>query len=246
MIPVFLAAGYRVVAPDLVGFGRSDKPARKKDYSYANQVAWMNAWLMAVDLNGINLFCQDWGSLVGLRMVAHAPDRFDRIVLANGGLPTGSEPVPKAFKWWRAFSLYSPIFPIGKIVKSGCAQGLSDEAIAAYNAPFPDGRYKVAARVFPSFVPTSANDPEHHANTQAWKLFKQWQKPFLTLFSTRDPITKGGEKIWQKLVPGAKGQPHAATRGAGHFLQEDKGVEVAEAMVAFIRSSPLLASSNIR
>lgn len=238
MIPVLVAAGLRVVAPDLVGFGRSDKPARKSDYSYLNHVQWMSAWMQANDLQGVTLFCQDWGSLIGLRMVAEAPERFARIVLANGGLPTGMEEVPRAFKIWRAFSMYSPWFPIGRIVRTGCVAGLSASEVAAYDAPFPSRSYKVAARVFPGFVPTTPQDPERQNNERAWEMFKRWDKPFLTLFSNRDPVTRGGYKIWQQLVPGARGQPHAITRNAGHFLQEDKGVEVAHAITAFVKAKP--------
>ena len=235
MIPVLLAAGFRVVAPDLVGFGRSDKPARPSDYSYANHVRWMNAWLAATDLRRITLFCQDWGSLIGLRMVVDAPQRFDRIVLANGGLPTGTSPIPFAFKVWRAFARFSPWFPIGRIVKAGCAQGLTPQELAAYDAPFPTRRHRIATRMLPGFVPTRPDDPERENNERAWEFFKRWDKPFLTLFSNRDPVTRGGHRIWQRLVPGAQGQPHAVTRGAGHFLQEDKGAEVAQAIVAFIQ-----------
>ena len=239
MIPVLVAGGCRVLAPDLVGFGRSDKPARKSDYSYFNHVQWMSAWTEANDLRDVTLFCQDWGSLVGLRVVAELPERFARIVLANGGLPTGTEEIPRAFKIWRAFAKYSPWFPIGRIVKAGCALGLTPGEVAAYDAPFPSSRYRVAARLFPTFVPTTPDDPERANNEQAWELFKRWEKPFLTLFSNRDPVTRGGHRIWQKLVPGAQGQPHAVTRGAGHFLQEDKGAEVAAAMLAFMKATPL-------
>ncbi|MEI6733139.1 MAG: haloalkane dehalogenase [Comamonadaceae bacterium] len=239
MIPVLLQAGYRVVAPDLVGFGRSDKPVRKADYSYLNHVQWMKAWMERVDLQQVTLFCQDWGSLIGLRMVAELPDRFARIVLANGGLPTGTTETPKAFRIWRAFAVYSPWFPIGRIVKTGCALGLTPHEVAAYDAPFPSRKYKVAARLFPTFVPTTPEDPERQNNERAWEFFKQCQKPFLTLFSNRDPVTRGGHKMWQQLVPGAQGQPHAVTRGAGHFLQEDKGEEVAQAIDAFIKTTPL-------
>jgi len=239
MIPVLLAAGYRVVAPDLVGFGRSDKPAARDDYSYLNHVEWMKAWLQQADLQHITLFCQDWGSLIGLRMAAELPDRFDRIVLANGGLPTGETPVPAAFKIWRAFARFSPWFPIGRIVKAGCALGLKPHEVAAYDAPFPDRAHRVAARLFPTFVPTRPDDPECERNQRAWEVFRRWDKPFLTLFSNRDPVTRGGHRIWHQQVPGAHGQPHAVTRGAGHFLQEDKGEEVARAMVAFIQSTPL-------
>jgi haloalkane dehalogenase len=239
MIPVLLAAGLRVVAPDLVGFGRSDKPARRRDYSYLNHVTWMRAWLEEMDLRHITLVCQDWGSLIGLRLAAEMPKRFDRIVLANGGLPTGLEPVPRAFRIWRAFARFSPWFPIGRIVKAGCVHGLTPREVAAYDAPFPSRRYRVAARLFPGFVPTSPDDPERANNERAWAVFERWDKPFLTLFSNRDPITRGGYKVWQKRVPGAQGQPHAITRNAGHFLQEDRGPEVAAAIVVFMESTPV-------
>ena len=239
MIPVLLQSGLRVVAPDLVGFGRSDKPARKSDYSYRNHVLWMQAWMVANGLRRITLFCQDWGSLIGLRLAAAAPERFERIVLANGGLPTGTTAVPPAFRIWRAFARYSPWFPIGRIVRAGCVAGLTAQEVAAYDAPFPSGSYRVAARLFPGFVPTSPDDPERANNEAAWEVFRHWEKPFLTLFSNRDPVTRGGYKPWRKLVPGAQGQPHAVVRDAGHFLQEDKGAEVATAVAAFIRATPV-------
>ncbi len=239
MIPVLLQAGFRVIAPDLVGFGRSDKPTRAADYSYLNHVLWMTAWMEANDLQQVTLFCQDWGSLIGLRLAAAAPERFDRIVLANGGLPTGTTPVPRAFRIWRAFARYSPWFPIGRIVKAGCVDGLTPQEMAAYDAPFPTRRHRLGARRFPALVPTTPDDPERERNEAAWAVFQRWEKPFLTLFSNRDPVTRGGHRIWHARVPGAQGQPHAVTRGAGHFLQEDRGVEVAQAIVAFIEATPL-------
>jgi haloalkane dehalogenase len=237
MIPILVSAGIRVLVPDQVGFGRTDKPTKRSDYTYENHVQWMSAWLESVDAKDITLFCQDWGSLIGLRMVAEMPDRFARIALSNGGLPTGNEKIPRAFHIWRAFAMYSPWFPIGKIVRFGCAQGLSDEAVAAYDAPYPSTRYKVGARVFPTLVPIHPSNPARQANEKAWDMYKAWTKPFITLFSTRDPVTKGGERMWQKRVPGAAGQNHTKIRGAGHFVQEDKGEEVAQALVAFIRAN---------
>jgi haloalkane dehalogenase len=235
MIPPLLAAGHRVVVPDLVGFGRSDKPSRPSDYSYRHHVLWMNAWLEAMDLRHITLFCQDWGSLIGLRMLTAAPDRFARVVLANGGLPTGAAgSVPSAFRIWRAFARWSPWFPIGRIVAAGCATPLGPAEIAAYDAPFPTRRHRVAARMFPRFVPAEPDNPEREANEAAWQVLERWHKPFLTLFSTRDPITRGGERRFQNRVPGASGQPHTAIRGAGHFLQEDKAAELAHRINAFI------------
>lgn len=238
MIPVLVAAGHRVVVPDLVGFGRSDKPAGEADYSYLNHVLWMTEWMETNNLRRITLFCQDWGSLIGLRMAAEAPDRFDRIILANGGLPTGVTPMPFAFTVWRAFARYSPWFPVGRIVKAGCVHELSPAEVAAYDAPFPSSEYLVAARLFPGFVPTAPDDPERQNNERAWDVFRRWDKPFLTLFSDRDPITRGGARIWQQVVPGAQGQPHRIIRDAGHFLQEDKGPEVAQTVVAFMKATP--------
>ncbi len=237
MIPVLVNAGYRVLAPDLIGFGRSDKPTRSQDYTYSNHVKWMSAWLKVNDFQNITLFCQDWGSLIGLRMVTAHRHRFDAIVLANGGLPTGTTAVPIAFKIWQAFARFSPWFPIGRIVKTGCHHGLSKQEVKAYDAPYPSKHFCVGARAFPLLVPTTPDDPERINNEKAWAFFKKWHKPFLTLFSNRDPVTKGGERPWQELVPGAQGQAHATIRSAGHFLQEDKGVEVANALVSFMRQS---------
>lgn len=238
MIPVLLRAGHRVIAPDLIGFGRSDKPTSKKDYSYHHHVLWMTAWMQSIDLQRATLFCQDWGSLIGLRLVSHSPDRFDRVCLANGGLPTGAHgPVPKAFKIWRAFARFSPWFPIGRIVSAGCAVPLSENDRYAYDAPFPTRRHTVAARLFPTFVPTEPDDPERMRNEAAWEVLKRWDKPFLTLFSSRDPVTRGGDKIFLKWVPGTANQPHAVTRGAGHFLQEDKGAELAQTLNHWMANS---------
>jgi haloalkane dehalogenase len=218
MIAPVVAAGFRVVAPDLVGFGKSDKPAAKSDYSYAAHVGWMRQWLEALDLTRITLACQDWGSLVGLRLVSEMPERFAAVVLSNGGLPEGG-PAPRAFAIWRAFSKYSPVFPIGRIINKGTKRGLSPDEIAAYDAPFPDARYKAGARIFPSFVPFAGNVavPDQ---TRAWEVFDTWDKPFLCAFSDGDPITRGGESRWVGRVPGTIGQPHRTLKG-GHFIQED-------------------------
>lgn len=223
MIPPLLARGLRVVVPDLVGMGRSDKPTHPSDYSFAHHVLWMRAWLMQRDLRRITLFGQDWGSLIGLRMATSHPDRFDRLVVANGGLPVGREPVPTAFRIWRAFSRWSPWFPISQIVNLGCVRALNSQERAAYDAPFPGRAYMAGARRFPSLVPIRPGDPEAMANEAAWAVLRQWQKPLLTSFSTRDPITKGLALRFQQQVPGARGQAHLVVRRASHFLQEDQG-----------------------
>ena len=238
MIPPITAAGYRAIAPDLIGFGKSDKPTRQEDYSYASHVAWIRQFIEQLDLNGITLVCQDWGSLIGLRVAAENEQRFARIVLGNGGMPTGDQEMPKAFLIWRAFAQYSPWFPIGRIIQSGTVTQLAGDVVAAYDAPFPNSDYKAGARAFPKLVPARPDDPASPANREAWDIFRNWHKPFLTSFSNRDPITRGGEKRWQIEVPGAAGQVHTKIRNAGHFLQEDKGPEFAQVVIDMINATP--------
>lgn len=237
MIPIIVEAGYRVLAPDLVGFGRSDKPSSAGDYSYARHVAWMRAFLLELNQRNINLVCQDWGGLVGLRLVAEDPEAFARVVVANTGLPTGDRALPEAFMAWRKFSLEVPQFDVGGIVRGGCQTPLPEAVVAAYDAPFPDETFKEGARIFPSLVPVSPDDPAAEANRRAWEVLQQFEKPFLTAFSDGDPITRGGERVFQKLIPGAKGRPHQIIEGAGHFLQEDRGEEFAQVVVDFISNS---------
>lgn len=231
MIPPLVAAGRRVLAPDLVGFGRSDKPARSADHSYAQQVAWMAGWLHAVDVQNATLFCQDWGSLIGLRLAAEHSQRFAAVVLSNGGLPTGDEHMPSIFKAWQAFARWSPVFPIDRIMQSGCKRKLTKAERRAYLAPFPSRRYRIATRVYPSFVPTTPDNPASDANRAAWATFEQWNKPFVTCFSTGDPVTRGGQRPWIERVPGAKGRDHSRVRG-GHFVQEDAPDELVARLLA--------------
>ncbi|MCH9693397.1 MAG: haloalkane dehalogenase [Gammaproteobacteria bacterium] len=241
MIPPLRDAGYRVIAPDLIGFGKSDKPDDKTAYSYAGHVDWMSRFIDTLDLRKITLFCQDWGSLIGLRVAAENAHQFSRIVLGNGGLPTGDQQMPQAFRIWQRFARYSPWFPIGKIIQKGTVTDLSDSVVAAYDAPFPTPRFKAGARAFPSLVPTTPKDPASMANRSAWEALGQWRKPFLTTFSNRDPITRGGERVFQKVVPGAQGQTHVSIKNAGHFLQEDKGPELAAAIIRFMQESSPVA-----
>ena len=239
MIPVFIAAGYRVVAPDLPGFGRSDKPASRHDYTYQRYVDWMEAWLKTIDLHQITLICQDWGGLIGLRLACALPGRFSRIVAANTGLPTGDGPVTEAFLNWRKFSLEVEDFDVASIIAMGCEKPITDKVAAAYNAPFPDDTYKEGARIFPSLVPIDPNDPAAPANRAAWKILESWEKPFLTAFSDKDPITRGGERIFRDRVPGTRNHSHATITGGGHFLQEDCGEEFARIVVEFIQGNPV-------
>lgn len=237
MIPIIRQAGYRVIAPDLVGFGRSDKPVARSDYTYQRHVDWAQAWLDKLDLQRITLVCQDWGGLIGLRLVANNPDRFARVVTANTGLPTGDTPISDAFLKWRKFSIKVPDFDVSAIIAMGCQNPLPENVAAAYNAPFPDDTYKAGARIFPSLVPISPDDPATPANRKAWEVLSNYNNPFLTAFSDSDPITGGGERIFQKRVPGAKDQPHTTIKGGGHFLQEDCGAELARVVVKFMQET---------
>ncbi len=237
MIPAFVAAGMRAIAPDLIGFGRSDKPARREEYTYAKHVAWMRALVEGLDLSSVTLFCQDWGSLIGLRIVGENPERFARVAVANGFLPTGDRPVPPAFRVWRAFARYSPVFPVGRIVASGCVQKLSPAVRAAYDAPFPSTKFTAGAREFPALVPTRADDPAVPANRAAWDALGRFEKPFLTLFGKNDPILGRADTALQRHVPGAQGQPHERTWG-GHFVQEDRGEFLAERVVQWMKRAP--------
>ena len=220
MIPPVAAAGFRVLAPDLIGFGKSDKPSERNDYSYAGQVAWIRHWIEALDLNDITLVCQDWGSLIGLRLAAESQEHFARILIGNGGLPTGDGAISKAFLTWQAFAKYSPWFPIGRIVQGGTKRRLSAAERAAYDAPFPSAAYKAATRVYPSLVPVRPDNPACDANRKAWKVFERWEKPFICCYSDGDPITRGLDRAFRERVPGARGQPHTTLKG-GHFMQED-------------------------
>jgi haloalkane dehalogenase len=239
MIPVFVAAGHRVVAPDLIGFGRSDKPVERSDYTYERHVAWMSDWLTSNDLSRLTLVCQDWGGLIGLRLVAVFPERFDRVVVANTFLPVGDRPPSDAFMAWRNYSQTVPEFKVGRIVEGGCARRpLAPEVVAAYDAPFPDDRFKAGARVFPTLVPISTDDPSSKANIAAWQVLERFDKPVLTAFSDADPVTKGGDRGFQQRVPGTSGQPHTTIVNAGHFLQEDAGEELAHVVNDFVARTP--------
>jgi haloalkane dehalogenase len=239
MIPILVAAGHRVIAPDLIGFGRSDKPTRREDYSYQRHVGWMQSVLDQLQLERITLVCQDWGGLLGLRLVAAHPERFARVVAANTMLPTGDHNPGEAFKNWQKFSQEVPVFPAGGVIKGGTINPLPQAVVDAYDAPYPDERYKEGARQFPLLVPTTPDNPASAANRAAWQVLGQWQKPFLTAFSDSDPVTAGGDKVMQKLIPGTRGQAHTTIVGAGHFLQEDQGEQLAETVLRFIAATPL-------
>jgi len=234
MIPSLAAAGHRVIAPDLVGFGRSDKPASREDYTYQRHVDWMRGVLLGLDLRDMTLFCQDWGGLIGLRLVAEHEERFARVVASNTFLPTGDIPPGRAFLRWRQSSQDMPVFDAGGVVQLGTVTQLSDEVVAAYNAPFPDDSYLAGARQFPTLVPITPDDPATVPNRRAWEGLGRWRKPFLCAFGDSDPITRGGYEALQAAIPGAQGQQHVMLAGAGHFIQEEKGPDLAQIVLDFI------------
>ncbi len=278
MIPVFVERGVRVMAPDLVGFGRSDKPTERDDYTYQRQVDWLSAWLRSNGVMHTTLVGQDWGGLIGLRMAALDPARFDRIVAANTGLPlpvgvppetaeairkfraeaptptmaemreaiSGGGSVDRAlrFAYWQKWTWETEDMPAGMMV-AGAVDGvrLTREEIAAYDAPFPDPSYKAGIRAMPSRVPNLPDDPAVPAQQEAWRVFSEWTKPFLCAFSDNDPVTRGGNRVFEERIPGAQGQPHVTIEGGGHFLQEGRGAELANIVVDFIDSTPVMGGA---
>ncbi|OAO00634.1 haloalkane dehalogenase [Sphingomonadales bacterium EhC05] len=265
MIPILTGAGFRVIAPDLIGFGKSDKPSHIDDYSYQSHVDWMNEWFRAMDISGVTLMCQDWGGLIGLRLVADNVDRFARLVIANTGLPSSKTvteemsemlgklyptiPVPNAemvgeqfasglpgaFMYWVKYAAESPEFSVRGVFN--LLSGIEDQAILdGYTAPHPDEAFSAGARKFPSCVPFMPHHkPDRDANDAAWEVLEKFEKPVLTAFSDGDPVTKGGETVFQDCIPGAKGVEHVTIKGGGHFLQEDCPEELSAAIINFIK-----------
>lgn len=236
VIRVLVEAGVRCVAPDLIGFGRSDKPLGTGDHTYARHVEWTRSLVVDhLDLHEVTLVGQDWGGLIGLRLVAEHPDRFARVVAANTGLPTGDHAMPELWWMFRNAVESAETLDIGGFVEAGCVRGLSDTDRAAYDAPFPEEAAKVGARMMPMLVPTTPQDPAAGANRAAWEVLCGWEKPFLTAFSDGDPITGAMAPILRQLIPGAAGLEHPVIENAGHFLQEDAGEELGRIVAAFIR-----------
>jgi haloalkane dehalogenase len=238
VIPVLAGDGLRVIAADLVGFGRSDKPAQIADHSFARHVEWIRAFAFdALGLRDVTLVGQDWGGLIGLRLVAEHPGRFARVVAANTGLPTGDQPMPQVWLRFREVVRTAPALSVSRLVQSGCQTTLPPGVLAAYDAPFPDPSYAAAVRAMPDLVPATPDDPASAANRAAWRQLAAWDKPFLVAFSDRDPITGPMAPVLKRSVPGAAGRHHPVLEGAGHFLQEDAGEELGAIIAAFIRAT---------
>jgi haloalkane dehalogenase len=238
MIPVLAGAGLRVIAPDLIGFGRSDKPAERAEHSYARHVEWVRELCFDVlDLRGVTLVGQDWGGLIGLRLAAEHPDRFARIVVANTGLPTGNHPMPEIWHAFRQAIQTAPSVDVGRFVQSGCARPMPDDVRAGYDAPFPDDSFTAGPRAMPGLVPITPDDPSSEANRKAWGVLAASPTPVLVAFSDSDPITGPMGPILARTMPGAAGREAPVIAGAGHFLQEDAGPELAGHIVAFVEAT---------
>jgi haloalkane dehalogenase len=238
VMDVLAGAGLRAIAPDLIGFGRSDKPADAAEHSYARHVEWVRAFAFdALDLRAVTLVGQDWGGLIGLRLVAEHPDRFARVVAANTGLPTGDQALPPI--WWRFREAVTtaPALSVSRLVQSGCQNTLSEAVLTAYDAPFPDESYLAAVRAMPTLVPTAPDDPAAPANRAAWQRLSTLDIPFLVAFSDRDPITGGMAPVLQRAMAGAAGLDHPTIHGAGHFLQEDAGERLGAVIADFVTGS---------
>ena len=235
IIPQLVDGGCRVIAPDLVGFGKSDKPTEKSDYTYNRHVNWMQAAIIDhLDISDATFFGQDWGGLIGLRLVAENASRFARVVISNTGLPTGDHPLTEAFMAWQHYSKTSPDFDIGRLINAATVRELLADEVAAYDAPFPDDTSQAGARIFPSLVPTAPDAPTASANRAAWEIFDRWEKPCLCCFSDRDPVTRGGDGAFLSRVPGTAGQPHETIENAHHFVQEDSPNDVARIILQAI------------
>jgi haloalkane dehalogenase len=234
MISKISGAGYRVIAPDLIGFGRSDKPGGTEFHKYQIHIDIIHDWLSLIKVRDIILFAHDWGSLIGLRIAAEEPELFSGIIICNGMLPTGGQTMHYLFTLWKYFARYSPYIPVDTVLDCGMGNKLSKEERIAYNAPFPSGRYMAGIRALPGRVPVTEDDPESAANRKAWEVLSRWQKPFLTIFSSNDPVTRGGDKFLQSNIPGSAGQPHLILEG-GHFIQEEKSDEISRLVLEFIK-----------
>lgn len=237
MIPPITSAGFRALVPDFIGFGKSDKPVDQYEYTYQRIVNWTQNWLEQLNLHRIALVCQDWGSFIGLRLVAQNPEIFSGVVIANGFLPDGITSFPPAFYLWRMLAKFSPVLKASWIVQMGTTSWIPIDVRAGYDAPFPNPKYQAGLRALPFLVPTTEDNPGSILNRELWRVLASLKVPILTVFGDHDPIFRGMDSTILKRMSGAKIQQHLVLAGAGHFIQEDRGNELAEIIINFVHES---------
>ena len=232
-----LENGIRVIAPDLPGFGKSTKPEKKEMYTLDTLIVWMEEFSRKLELNRPFLFGHDWGAILGMIMAARSPELFSGLILCNGYLPVPGQRIPFQMLLWKGFTRFSPFLPVACIVNAACKRGLSREEKAGYNFPFRGEKEKIAIRILPQLISYRREGKENPLFSGSWDRLRDYGKPVLTVFSSDDPITRGGDRIIQSRIPGAKNQPHRILKG-GHFLQEDAPGALADAICDFVNANP--------
>ena len=230
-------SNYRFIAPDLIGFGKSDKIADWKNYSFDLHFRSLENFITKLNLNDITLIVQDWGGILGLSILGAYPDVFKRVVILNTALPAG-EPLPLPVKLWRLIARIHPSLPVGRVLQTATFSKLSKETLQAYNAPFPSRKFKAGAKSFPLLIPAKSYHDGVERIRTARRVLSDWFKPSLIMFSDKDPILGSQHDFFHNLIPAVNHQDKIIIKNAGHFLQEDKGEEIARRIMTFLKENP--------